>query len=215
MSSSSRVMSRVLRGEAGRQAAAETFGHQALDPSGSMPPAVDPFVSERAAAYQEGYEAGLAAAAGGLEAARAERAISLSAALITAAASASLQREAAVAQAQHEAVALAFELAEALLGREISFTPSVSIEAVKRAVALVPRGEDLVVRLHPDDAITPDELQTLVPDATVKVVVDPDVEVGGCVVDAGPCRIDAQIGPAMERARALITSVGQGTGGPA
>jgi flagellar assembly protein FliH len=85
---------------------------------------------------------------------------------------------------------------------------------VKRAVALVPEGEDLVVRLHPDDVITADDLQVLVAEASVKVVHDSEVEIGGCVVEAGPCRIDAQIGPAMARARALIDSVGSGARGP-
>ena len=121
---------------------------------------------------------------------------------------------AALEQAEHEAVELAFELAEAFFGREISLSPSISIEAVKRALTLVPHGEDLVVRLHPDDVVTPEELQALVIDASVKVVVDPEVEAGGCVVEAGPCRIDAQIGPAMTRARALIDTVGPGSRGP-
>jgi len=42
------------------------------------------------------------------------------------------------------------------------------------------------------------------PEASVHVIADPSVEAGGCVVEAGPCRIDAQIGPAIERARALL-----------
>jgi flagellar assembly protein FliH len=216
MSSSSRAMSRVLRGEAGRRATAETFGIHMPETNGrtSAPPA-DPFAAARAAGYQEGFQAGLADAATGDEVAIADRAARLSDALITAAASARSQRAAAVSQAEQEAVELAFELAEALLGREISLSPSLSIDAVKRAIGLVPQGEDLVVRLHPGDAIDPDELQALVADASVKVVHDPAVEIGGCVVEAGPCRIDAQVGPAMERARALIDSVGQGSGGSA
>jgi flagellar assembly protein FliH len=215
MSSSSRAMDRVLRGEAGRRATTETFGVQAPETNGrSSAPTADPFAAGCAAGFQEGFQAGLADAAAGDEAALSARAARLSDALIAAAASARSQRAAAVAQAEQEAVELAFELAEALLGREISLSPSLSIDAVKRAVALVPKGEDLVVSLHPGDVITPEELQALVGDASVKVVHDPHVEVGGCVVEAGPCRIDAQVGPAMERARALIDSVGPGTRGP-
>jgi len=208
-------MSRVLRGEASRRATTETFELHVPDmtvrPTG---PTADPFASARASGYQEGFAAGLADAATGDEAALAARASRLSDALIASAASARSHRAEAVALAEQEAVELAFELAEALLGREISLNPSLSLEAVKRAVALVPQGEDLVVRLHPGDVITPEELQALVADTSVKVVHDPDVEIGGCVVEAGPCRIDAQIGSAMERARTLINSVGQGTRGP-
>ncbi|HVC69126.1 MAG TPA: FliH/SctL family protein [Acidimicrobiales bacterium] len=205
----------MLRGEAGRRATTETFGLHLPDavrrPS---VPTADPFAAARAAGFAEGFQAGLADAAAGDEAARTAQTSRLSDALITAAAAARSHRADAVALAEQEAVRLAFELAEALLGREISLSSSLSIDAVTRAVALVPKGDDLVVRLHPDDVITPDELQALVPDASVKVVIDPEVELGGCVVEAGPCRIDAQVGPAMERARALIHSVGQGSRAP-
>jgi flagellar assembly protein FliH len=211
MSSSSRAMSRVLRGEAGRRATTETFGLGLPDIKGqSTAPTVDPFASARASGFQEGFAAGLADAAAGDEAAISARVSRLSEALIAAAATARTQRAEAVALAEREAVELAFELAEALLGHEIRMSPSATIDAVTRAVALVPKGEDLVVRLHPGDVIDVTELQSLVADASVKIVHDPEIEVGGCVVEAGPCRIDAQIGPAMERARALIDTVGQG-----
>jgi flagellar assembly protein FliH len=208
-------MGRVLRGEAGRRATTETFGLHPVDTRARpTAPAADPFAAARAAGFQEGFEAGLADAAAGDEASLAARAARLSEALMAAAAEVRSQRAEAVAQAEHEAVELAFELAETLLGREISLSPSLSIEAVKRAVALVPKGEDLVVRLHPDDAISADQLRALVADASVRVVHDPEVEAGACVVEAGPCRIDAQVGPALERARALIDSVGRGSRGP-
>ncbi len=214
MSSSSRAMSRVLRGEAGRRATTETFGLHMPDAQRSpTTPAVDPFAAARASGFQEGFAAGLADAAAGDEAAVTARTARLAEALIEAAAVARSQRAEAVALAEREAVELAFELAEALIGRELVLSPSLSMDAVRRAVALVPQGEDLVVRLHSDDVITPADLQTLVADASVRVVHDPEVEPGGCVVEAGPCRIDAQVGPAMERARALIDSVGRGTRG--
>ncbi len=215
MSSSSRAMGRVLRGEAGRRATTETFGLRLPDAKDRpTAPVADPFAAARAAGFEEGFQAGLADAAAGDEAARTAQVCRLSDALITTAVAARSHRAEAVSRAEHEAVELAFELAEALLGRELSLNPSLSIEAVTRAVALVPKGEDLVVRLHPDDVITPDELQAVVADASVKVVIDPEVEPGGCVVEAGPCRIDAQVGPALERARALIHTGGRGTGGP-
>jgi flagellar assembly protein FliH len=214
MSSSSRAMSRVLRGEAGRRATTETFAIHLPETKGrASAPTGDPFATARASGFQEGFAAGLADAATGDEAAVAARIARLSDAIIAAAATARSQRAEAVTQAEQEAVELAFELAETLIGREMNLDPSLSIEAVKRAVALVPKGDDLVVRLHPGDVITAEELQALVADASVKVVHDPEVESGGCVVEAGPCRIDAQIGPAMARARALIESVGLGTRG--
>jgi flagellar assembly protein FliH len=216
MSSSSRAMSRVLRGEDGRRATTETFGLPLPDLKVTTPtaPAIDPFAAARASGFQEGFQAGLADAAAGDEAAREARVARLAESLVTAATTAHTQRQEAVTRAEREAVELAFELAEAFLGRELVLSPNLSIDAVARAVALVPKGEDLLVRLHPGDVITAEDLQGLVADASIKVVHDPAVEAGGCVVEAGPCRIDAQVGPALERARALIDSVGQGERGP-
>jgi len=214
MNSSSRVIARVLRGEAGRRAAPEPLDLQPHHVAGAGPehgPPADPFAAERAAAYQAGYEAAVAEAAAADAAATTGRAERLTDALVEAAAAAREQREAALAQAGREAVELAFELAETLIARELTLHPSLTVDALQRALVLVPQGEDLVVRLHPGDAITPEEVQELVKDASVRIVADPEIETGGCVVEAGPCRIDAQLGPALARARELIDSVGQET----
>jgi flagellar assembly protein FliH len=209
MSSSSRVISRVLRGDDGRRAGAEVVDLHLPVGGPGQGVVADPFVAERAISYRQGYDAAKAEMAAAEESARAARAERLSEALVAAAAAACEQRQAALERATQEAVELAFELTEALIGHEITTNPStMSLDALKRALALVPRGEDLVVRLHPGDVLTPEEVQDLVKDASVKVVADPDIEVGGCVVEAGPCRIDAQLGPAMARARALIESAG-------
>lgn len=208
MSSSSRVVTRVLRGDAGRRATAEVFEARPSEQHApGRAPVTDPFAAERAAAYQEGYEAARAESAAHEADERVSRTARLAEALITAAEAARTHRQAALERAQHDAVDLAFELAETILARELDLSPSVGVEAVARALGLAPRGEDLVIRLHPDDVITPEELQALVNDASVKVVADPDVELGGCTIEAGPCCIDAQMRPALERARALITSV--------
>jgi len=205
------VISRVLRADDGRRAGAEVVDlHLPVVGGPGQGVVADPFVAERAISYRQGYDAAKAETAAAEESARAARAERLSEALVAAAAAACEQRQVALARATQEAVELAFELTEALIGHEIGTNPStMSLDALKRALALVPRGEDLVVRLHPGDALTPEEVQDLVKDASVKVVADPDIEVGGCVVEAGPCRIDAQLGPAMARARALIESAGR------
>lgn len=105
-----------------------------------------------------------------------------------------------------EAAELAYELAEAFLQRELAVGHP-AVEAVTRALHLVPEGHDVLVRLHPGDVISADELKALVPDAAVKVVEDPRVDPGGCIVVAGPCRIDTQIGSALERARRVLAEL--------
>ncbi|HTZ09363.1 MAG TPA: FliH/SctL family protein, partial [Acidimicrobiales bacterium] len=185
MSSSSRVIARVLRGEAGRRAGAQVLDlHEgAQAPVAGAKELVDPFAAERALAYQAGYDAAVAEAGSSGQAVREARASALAQSLVGAAAVAHELRAAAMEQAAREAVELAFELTEALVGRELALDPSLTVDALKRALALVPQGEDLVVRLHPSGALTTDEVQDLVKDASVRVVADPDIEVGGCVVE--------------------------------
>lgn len=203
MSSSSSAPARVWRRDSGR--VAEVLDLQAPRASKSARPSLaDPFAAERAAAYQEGYDAAVAESTSRDEAAKAARAERLADALVAAAAAAREHREIAVAEASREAIELAFEMAEAILERESEVRGSLTLDALRRALALVPKGEDLIVRIHPDDVIAPEELQELTRDASVRVVPDPSIEAGGCVVEAGPCRIDAQLGPSLARARALL-----------
>lgn len=94
--------------------------------------------------------------------------------------------------------ALAVELTETLVG---SLPDRLDPQVVTGALSLA-AGDDLVtLRLHPDDV---DVVSGLELDA--KVVVDPSVEKGGCVVEVGPMTIDTQRGPALERLRDALTS---------
>ncbi len=158
----------------------------------------------RAEAYRQGHAAAVAEIAASAEGERRARLNQLAEAITVAARSVAEQRHASVSVAEVEVVELAMELAEAVVQRELAVSRSAATDALERALGLVPSGEDLVVRLNPDDVIDPADLQVLVPDRRVLVVADAGVEIGGCVVDAGPCHVDAQIGPALARARAMI-----------
>jgi flagellar assembly protein FliH len=158
--------------------------------------------------YESGYRAGKEEAAQSVEAERAAKLSRLAETVERAVTGLEAARSDAVATAASEAVDLAFELAEAILQRELAASTSAAKEAIARAIELVPSGQDMVVRIHPDDALDPAELAALLPDVAVTVVADPAVEAGGCIVDVGPARIDAQIGTALERARALIDGHG-------
>lgn len=161
-------------------------------------------------ARQEGFEEGYRRASAEMAAAeatgRAAQLRRVADAVVAAAGELARTRREVVELGAAEAAGLAYQLAEALLQRELSVGRPV-FEAVTRALHLVPEDEDLIVRLHPGDSIDAGELQQLVPDAAVRVVADPRVEPGGAVVVAGPCRIDAQIGPALERARQVLAEL--------
>jgi len=97
-------------------------------------------------------------------------------------------------------------LVEDLLGRELAMADSPVLDAVRRALALVPADSPAVVRVHPDDLgeIPAQELAAL-PD-TIRVVGDPAVERAGAVAETGPRRIDAQLMAALERVQAVLTA---------
>lgn len=93
----------------------------------------------------------------------------------------------------------ALEVIEALAGRlPAELTP----ERLYAALELAPGEELPVLRLHPDDVETVRDLPL-----EAKVLADPEVERGGCVVEVGPTRIDAQRGPALARLRAALGEV--------
>jgi flagellar assembly protein FliH len=124
-----------------------------------------------------------------------------------AAAATALEHRLAPSAEQVERLALqaAVEIAESVLGRELALTATPALDAVRRALTLVPADGELIVHLHPADAATAAEgVRAAAMGRAVQVVEDPSVEPGGCVVDSGACHVDAQIGPALDRIRAAL-----------
>ncbi len=93
----------------------------------------------------------------------------------------------------------AFDLATAIVGRELQLAASPGADALARALALVPAGCAAIVRLHPEDAGPLGEVP-----GSVTVIADPAIERGGCILEVGDSRIDAQLGPALDRVRATL-----------
>ena len=97
-------------------------------------------------------------------------------------------------------------LVEDLLGRELALADSPVMDAVRRALTLVPEDAPVVVRVHPDDlGEIPTEGLAGLP-ASVRVVADPSVERAGAVAETGPRRVDAQLMAALERVQAVLSS---------
>jgi flagellar assembly protein FliH len=110
-------------------------------------------------------------------------------------------------QLEDVAVALVYDLVESLLGRELELAEAPARDSLARALALAPDRGAVVVRLHPDDldAIAAVAAETA-PGRAIELVADGSVERGGCVVEVGACRVDAQLGPALERARGVLSA---------
>jgi flagellar assembly protein FliH len=103
-------------------------------------------------------------------------------------------------------IAAVLTLVEDLLGRELALAESPALDALRRALTLCPADAPVVVRLHPDDlAEVPAEALAGLPD-TVQVLGDPRVERAGAVAETGPRRIDAQLGAALGRVQAVLSS---------
>lgn len=104
-----------------------------------------------------------------------------------------------------EIVAGAFELAQALLDRELTLATDPGLDAIRRALALAPENRPVTARLHPDDAsVARSGLAAADLGRDVLIVADPTIERGGAVVDCDATRVDAQLGPALDRVREVL-----------
>ena len=212
MSSSSRPRARVLRGPAAvaRNVQAMPFAVDLTAPARSK---VDQAEVEEAvttgyrdgfeAGHHEGYQAGMASARAELAAAEQERnAVVEQAVLALQQAMTELRaaKRSTLAGLEDELTEGAFAIAEAVLDRELTVAENPGRDAVARALALAPTGA-AVVRLNPADAKSVGPLDF---GRELTVVADPAVEHAGAIVEVGACRIDAQIGSALERVREAL-----------
>lgn len=156
----------------------------------------------RAAGYQQGLAEGRAA---GIDQAREDLAFALTA---LHAAIEDLHRRdvAGLATLADETAVLALAVAEAVVGREVAIATDPGRDAIARALSLAPDRGDAVARLHPDDVATLGDLAAVHGGRDIEIVADHRVERGGCLLDVGPARVDAQLGPAIERVRAELAS---------
>jgi flagellar assembly protein FliH len=99
-------------------------------------------------------------------------------------------------------------LVEDLLGREVAASTTAGLDAIRRALTLLPSDAPAVVRLHPGDLaeVPPSALAALPPSVTV--VGDEDVERAGAIAEGGSRRVDAQLSTALARVRAVLSGEG-------
>ena len=156
--------------------------------------------------YEEGLSSGLAAATeqvGALERAAVARTADAASALHAAAQALAHRELVALGHFEDVIAGAALALAEAIIGRELAVASDPGADALARALALAPDGVDVVARLHPDDAATIAGAGAPLP-VGVTIVPDAHVGRGGCLLDAGACRIDAQLDTALARASAAL-----------
>lgn len=162
--------------------------------------------------HAEGFRAGLAEAEAAQRVAAAQQADredaaareveSAVSALHAAARSLGERERELTAAASDEVLRCAIELAELLLGAELSDAGSSAAAAARRALAVADAADIREVRLHPDDLRT---IQTTESDLTAfALVADDTLERGDAVATLAHGHIDARIGSALERARRAL-----------
>ena len=179
----------------------------------SRPSALDEHARQFIAAMEAARVEGLALARVEVEAVVAEHvAMTRELALLRAALAAAVDQLATrdrddLSGIEEQAVHFAIELAEQLVGRELTTTDEQLAAAMMRAMSLAPRRGAIVLRINPLDCNTADSMledgQELA--GRVEIVADATVERGGCIAVVGPLQIDAQLGPALQRVRDVLS----------
>jgi flagellar assembly protein FliH len=109
-------------------------------------------------------------------------------------------------QADEMVVSLALTVAERILQAEIAQDPNAILKIVRGALALLPAPGEVAIRIHPEAVALlhahRDALQGVTPEVEhLRIVSDPTVPVGGCVVETPHSMVDATFPAQLEEAR--------------
>jgi len=122
-----------------------------------------------------------------------------------------LERHAAVDLAALENLVLraAVELAETLLGRELVATDSAGLDALRRAIALVPPDGPVTVLVNPEDyrVLTggqEPECEQVHQGRRVTLRPDPGLAPGDAVAECAATTVDARLSSALDRVRQTV-----------
>jgi flagellar assembly protein FliH len=177
-------------------------------------------LKSRASGHAAGYAAGLQAAAEDMAVATARHEAALAEAIaegraridaavaVLAAAAEALTRRTVpvVAEAQDALAATAVELAEAIIGRELSSDATSATSALHRALAGVDPAVVHLVRMNPADLAALDEATIIATGVTF--APDAALERGDAITEFADGYLDARVSSALQRARTAILEEG-------
>jgi flagellar assembly protein FliH len=113
------------------------------------------------------------------------------------------QVDATAAEVEEHALALALELTEALVGHELAVAPDPVGDVVRRALAALPQGLPVTVRLAP--SVAGDPALAVLREQGVTVVTDPSLDPHDALVESTVEAVDLRIRSALDRVREVLS----------
>jgi flagellar assembly protein FliH len=113
-----------------------------------------------------------------------------------------------LAELEEATVATAFAIAEAIVGRELATAADPGMDALQRALGVVPDGGPVTVRLHPADLATVvDSLGStteIIDGRTVTLGADAGLRRGDATAECDTTTVEVRIAEAIDRVRAEL-----------
>ncbi|MXG87952.1 FliH/SctL family protein [Nocardioides flavescens] len=111
------------------------------------------------------------------------------------------------ARVEDQAVDLARELTETMVGHELRSAPDTAADVAARVLAEAPAGAAYELRVHPVTAaaLTGPELSAAFTDTGVRVVPDPTLAFADAVVEIDDRVLDLRVTAALERVREVLS----------
>ena len=175
------------------------------------PPKPDPVEELKAArqgGYQDGYRDGLAALENFKQTFSAQLMSQLSSQFQGISDSYQERLESLEQQLSGRLAGVALELARQVVRSEISTRPELVVSVAEEALAaLLTSARQICVRLHPDDhAVVAHTLKESLHARGGKLLIDPNITRGGCVVESDIAIVDASVEARWKRVAALLGS---------
>ncbi len=129
-----------------------------------------------------------------------------------------LQSERLAEQARADAIEIAFQIAQRIVGAELRQSPEPLFSLVRSALAQAGEARRVQLRVHPEDGVilranTPKVARAAPAVAKLEILDDSSLERGDCLIDTDFGEIDGRLSTRFaELRRALAESPDQGTG---
>ncbi len=177
------------------------------EPAVPAGPSVDELIHEaRQSGYQDGYRNGLAALESYKQTQAAQIAVYMNDHVGALASDFHKRLDALEQQLAGRIAGVALELARQVVRSELHQNPEVVVDVAEQALsALLTSARQIVLRLHPEDfALSQGQLAEVLEARGARVVADPAITRGGCLVESDIAVVDATVEARWERAAAAM-----------